>query len=471
MPSYPGRCPQDSRTALRDLADGDPQLLHRALGGLDLDAACARHGVDFGAGPDHVYTPPVTLWVFVTQCLSAGKSCVAAVARLIVLPVALGQPPCSAATGAYCKARAKLPEALLRDLATGLGAALERDAPEAWRWHGRRVVLADGSTLSMPDTPDNQRVYPQPGRQKPGLGFPQLRLVVLLGLATGALLDAATGPTKGKDTGEPALFRQLLAALRAGDVVVADRFYCSYWLVALLRAAGVDVVCRLHQCRHYDFRRGRRLGQHDHVATWAKPAKPDWMDPDTYAALPEELPVRELRVDVDRPGYRTRRLVVATTLSDAATYPRADIAELYHERWQVELDLRSLKQTLHLDVLTCRTPAMVRRELWTHLLAYNLVRQALAEAAQAGQVRPRALSFAGAQQTLAAFRWLLLLAAPGPWREQIVASVRAALATHRVGQRPGRVEPRAVKRRPKEYDRLMKPRAQARAELLAGAQG
>ena len=373
--------------------------------------------------------------------------------------------------GAYCKARAQLPEALLRDLAGGLGRDLEDAAPDSWRWHKRRVFLVDGSKVLLPDTPENQNAYPQSGQQKPGLGFPQLRVVVVLGLATAGLIDAAFGPGKGKHTGETALFRQLLGSLRKGDVVVADRYYCSYWLVARLRQRGVDVAFRLHQRRRYDFRRGKRLGRSDHVVSWAKPARPGWVDEPTYADLPERLEVRELRFAVDRPGYRSRQIVVATTLADALAYPKAEVADLYHGRWHVELDLRSLKQALAMEMLTCKTPAMARKEAWAHFLAYNLVRQVMAEAARAGQCKPRALSFAGAQQTLEAFRWLLLLAEPGAWRQQIVAALRAAVGTHRVGNRPGRIEPRAVKRRPKEYDRLMEPRAQARAKLVGATNG
>jgi putative transposase len=298
-----------------------------------------------------------------------------------------------------------------------------------------------------------------------------MRVVVVLGLATAALIDAAFGPGKGKHTGETALFRQLLGSLKKGDVVVADRYYCSFWLVALLRQRGVDAAFRLHQRRRYDFRRGQRLGRCDHVVSWAKPARPDWMDEPTYAALPDELEVRELRFAVDEPGYRSRQIVVATTLTDATEYPKTEVADLYHGRWHVELDLRSLKQALKMERPTCKTPEMARKEAWAHFLAYDLVRQTMAEAARAGQCQPRQLSFAGAQQTLEAFRWLLLLAGPGAWREQLVAALRSAVGTHRVGNRPGRIEPRAVKRRPKEYDRLMKPRAEARAELLGGTRG
>ena len=455
-------------TVLRSFASADGLPFTDVLTAQDVQDACVADNVCFAEGEHAVYTPAVTLWAFLAQCLSASKSCVAAVARVLVLRVALGLPPCGAGSGAYCKARAKLPESLLRRLTYQTGVTLEQQAPDAWRWRARRVLLVDGCELSMPDTPANQEEYPQLKNQKPGLGFPRLRLVVLLAFATAALVGAALGPVKGKGSGETERFRTLLDRLAAGDVIVADRYYCTWWLVALAQGRGADVCFRLHHLRHYDFRKGRRLGQGDHVASWPKPARPAWMDKDTYAALPESLQVREVRVRVTTPGYRVRDFVVATTLTDATQYSAVQIADLYHRRWHVELDIRALKQTLQMEVLSCKTPAMVRREVWAHLLAYNLTRKVLAQAAQAGQVSPRQLSFAGAVQTLNAFRWWLTVGC-GDDGGRSVRALLLAVATHRVGNRPGRVEPREVKRRQKGK-LLTKPRAQRRAELLKKAE-
>jgi hypothetical protein len=464
--SYPAAgSPPTFAATLRSFATADGLPFAEVLSEEQIAQMAEEEGVCFGSDPACVYTPAVTLWAFLAQCLSSSKSCVAAVARLLVLRLALGSPACSAATGAYCKARAKLPERFLQRLALQVGSAVEGQAPDGWRWKGKRVLLADGTECSLPDTPENQQEYPQPSSQKPGLGFPLLRLVVLLTFATAGLVGAALGPHQGKETGETALFRALLGHLHPGDVVVADRYYCSYWLVALLRAQGVEVAFRLHASRHYDFRRGRRLGRGDHVVTWAKPPRPEWLDEESYQRLPQTLTVREVRVVVDTPGYRSRSLIVATTLSDAAAYSSAEIADLYHRRWQVELDIRSIKQTLRMDSLSCKSPGMVRKEIWAHLLAYNLVRKAMAQAALETQTEPRTISFAGAVQTLNAFRWLLLLT-EGERRGSLVRVVSLALATHEVGDRPGRCEPRKVKRRPKAYARLSRPRAQERAELL-----
>jgi hypothetical protein len=467
--SYSPRVQRPSfRSVLRSFGQDGNRPLSDLLSQEHIQKACDALGVHFALASHHVWTPALTIWAFLSQCLSDCKSCVAAVARVLVLRVTFGLVPCSAATGAYCKARAKLPVALLRHLTTHLGCALERQAAPAWRWHGRRVLLADGTTVSGPDTPENQTDFPQPKSQKPGLGFPLIRLVVLLALATAALVDAADGAWSGQENGEMGLLRQLLGSILAGDVLVADRAYCSYWLLAELQKRGADGAFRLHHSRHYDFSTGRRLGHEDHIVTWTRPARPDWMDKDTYAAVPKTLPVREMRFRVDRRGFRTRAIIVATTLLDAQQYHRDDLAELYHHRWRVELDIRVIKQTLKMDVLRGQTPEMLRREIWTHLLAYNLIRQVLAQAALQKGLSPRQISFAAAKQTVDAFRVVLQGSAGEQWR-CLVRALLQAIAVHRVGKREGRCEPRQVKRRPKDYRLMTRPRCEARAAALTAA--
>jgi len=451
------------QTVLRSFAQ-DPDLPASDLLTEDhIQTACDELGVDFANDTHHVWTPALTLWTFLSQCISNSKSCAAAVARALVLRVSLGLSPCSENTGAYCKARAKLPVALLSRLATQLGDELERKATKDWQWKGRRVLLGDGTTMSGPDTPENQAAYPQHKNQKRGLGFPLIRMVVLLGFATGALVGAALGPRKGKEAGEMALLRELFDRFQSGDVFVADRAYCSYWLIAALQARGVDVAIRLHQSRHYNFSTGKRLGDDDHVVTWGRPARPDWMDKPTYHATPTTLSIREVRFRVERPGYRTREIVVATTLSDVNKYTREDIAELYHHRWRVEFSIRDIKQTLGMDVLGGKSPEMLRREIWCHLLAYNLVRQVITQAACVRNRSPRQISVAGAKQMLDAFRGPLC---EGELWSQKVAALLHAIGGRRVGNRPDRCEPREVKRRPKVYARMTRPRATGRAALL-----
>jgi hypothetical protein len=288
-----------------------------------------------------------------------------------------------------------------------------------------------------------------------------------LALATGGLSGAAFGPYLGKSQGEPALLRTLLARLRPGDILLGDRYYGSYWLVALAQQLGVDVVFRQHQRRTCDFRRGVHLGRQDHVVVWAKPKRPEWLEEATYQSLPETLTVRELRVPVAVPGYRTKDVTIVTTLVDAQAYPKEDVADLYRARWHVELDLRAIKTHLHMDILRCKTPSMVRKEIWAHFLAYNLTRRVLAAAAVEKGVCPRFLSFLGAVQTLNEFRWLLITAA-AEVRGVYVRALGVAIASHGVGDRPERCEPRAVKRRPKSQRYLNQPRAAARAKLLRG---
>lgn len=429
--------------------------------------ACLAEGVHFGTSARSVYNPAVVLWAFLSQVLGSDKSCRAATLRVLVLSVALQRGPCSSDTGVYCRARAKLPERLLRRLTYEVADQLEQAVPQHWLWKGRHVQLVDGTTVTAPDTAKNQAAYPQPSTQRAGLGFPMIRLVVMLSLATALLTGLALGPYQGKETGEPALFRELLDRLRRGDVVLADRFFCSYFLVALLQERGVDAVFRLHQRRDADFRRGRRLGREDHIVVWHRPDRPEWMDAETYAAMPATLAIREVRTQVDIPGYRVKELVVMTTLLDVERYGREDITDLYHDRWHVELDIRAIKSSLQMEVLRCRTPAMLRKEIWTTFLGYNLVRKVSCQAALASGKHPRQISFTATLQGVRA-GWEALTHGRGGDRLALGQALLASLGREEVGDRPDRCEPRAVKRRPKNQALLMVPRKEARAALLAG---
>jgi putative transposase len=435
----------------------------------DIQQAFDAEHVDFAQGKDDIYTPAVTLWAFLSQTLHAQRlrSCAAAVSRVIVLCVALGREAPSPDTGAYCRARAKLPENVLRRLVYGVGEQLESRVPADWLWLGRHVKMGDGTTLLAPDTQANQGLWPQPRTQKPGLGFPILRMMVLFSLATAAVCGVAIGPYKGKGTGEPALLRELFDRFQPGDIFLGDCCFCSYFLLALFLARGVDVVVRQHQCRTTDFRRGRRLGPEDHVVEWQRPARPDWMDEATYATIPMTLTIRELKVRVAIRGFRVQQLVVVTTLTDAERYPKSKVAHLFRQRWHAELDLRNIKISLQMDDLRGRSPEMVRREIWVHWLAYNLIRKTIAQAALLHEKPPRQLSFAAALAAVATSWDHATVARP----ELLLALANAqfrVIAWHEVGDRPDRVEPRAIKRRPKSHALLTKPRKEAREELLAG---
>jgi hypothetical protein len=402
-----------------------------------------------------VYTPAITVWVFLSQCLSADHSCRDAVARLIAWRVARGLRPCSAETGGYCTARGNLPEEAVHALVRETGKQVEDQAEESWLWHGRKVRVVDGSTITMPDTAANQAAYPQQENQKPGCGFPFARIVVVFSLSVGTVLEAAMGKYEGKQTGENSLFRTLYDVLGEGDVAVVDRYFSGWFDIALPRARGNDIVVRKHQLRRTDFRTGRRLGKNDHLVSWTKPRRPNWMSPSQYAELPEELTLREIRIRVAQKGFRTKTLLVVTTLLDAEQYPRKEIALLYRQRWQAELHLRSLKTILAMEHLRCKTPKRARNEFFMYLLGYNLIRTMMAAAAfQAGK-SPWQISFKGTLQTLSHFLPLLLTRVV---TEAWCNALLTAVATHVVGDRPDRFEPRLVKRRPKTYKHLREHR-------------
>ena len=429
-----------------------------------VEGAFRNEGVD---GYDCVYTPLTTVRLLLSQALDPDPSLRKAVSRLLAERAVEGQSAISAATGAYSQARQRLPEGVLQHLTRHVGESLLQCAPGSWRWKGRAVKIVDGTTVSMPDTPANQAAYPQPSHERPGLGFPLARLVVVFSLAVGTVLDAAVGPFTGKRTGEPALFRSLHDCLGAGDVVLADRYYCSYFEIALLQQRGIDVVMRLHQRRPVDFRKGRRLGKDDHVIVWKKPKCPEWLDAATYAQLPDTLEVREVRLRGTRPGFRTQTVVVVTTLRNPQVATRRDLTDLYRLRWCGELDLRSLKETMQMSILRGKTPEMVRKELWAHFLAYNLIRMVMAQAAEQHVLEPRQLSFKGALQTLVAFAPHVLVARQEELPD-LADRIRAVIAQHRVADRPDRYEPRARKRRYDNFMHLRRPRAEAKTLLLKG---
>ena len=456
------------RLVLSSFMQGPGLPFSDVLGEELIQQAFDQEGLSFAQEEGDVFTPSITLWAFLSQVMFKGehRSCLAAVCRVIVLLVALGREPCAKNSGPYCRARAKLSQSVLKRLTLDVAAGCEREISASWLWHGRHVKLVDGTTVSMPDTPENQKEFPQHSGQEQGLGFPIARMVVLMSLATGMLCGMEMGPYAGKETGEMALFRKLLDQLNPKDIILADRYFCSYFMIAMLLQLRVDIVARLHQCRTSDFQRGRRLGKGDYLVQWKRPSKPDWMEQETYELMPESITLRQLEVKVHQPGFRVESFIVVTTLIDAKKYTKQDIAELYHKRWLVELDIRVMKDTLGMDVLRCKTPHMVRNEIWTCLLSYNLIRKSMVQAAARSGLSPRQLSFTRAMQTVAA-SWMTL-----PTHDQVATMIEVqldSLTEQLIGNRPNRVEPRAVKRRPKPHKLLTKPRDEARAELMAGA--
>ena len=408
---------------------------------------------------DRIFSPLITLSAFLSQVLSSDHSCKNAVAKVIAERVAQGEAPCSSNNKSYCNARRRLPISLVRRLVRETGRLLHLQSEDGWKWKGRSVMLVDGTTVSMPDTPENQKMYPQPEGQKEGVGFPIARLVAIISLSCGAVLDVAIGPYKGKETGEHALLRQILGSISAGDIILGDRYYCSYFLIAMLQRLGADAVFQIHGSRKSDFRRGKRLGKKDHIVTWEKPKqRPDWMDESMYRQMPDTLTMREIEINGK---------VITTTLLNPTEVTRKEIGELYTKRWLIEVDFRFIKTVLQMDILRCKTPDMVCKEILVHLLAYNLIRTVMAQAAYRYNLPPRTLSFKGTLQQLNAFKDTLLCADEKSLPD-FYKYLLEAISSQHVGDRPGRSEPRAVKRRRKPYPLLTKPREEARNELRGG---
>jgi hypothetical protein len=413
------------------------------------------HGVKYR---DRVFNPVTTIWGFLSQVLSEDHSCRDALSRIIAHRAASGVTVCSPNTASYCNARSRIRTGVLRTLAKRTAQELQRSAAEEWKWNGRSVFIVDGSHVSMPDTQENQASYPQPEVQQPGIGFPLARLTVLLSLATGACHDLAIASYTGKGTGETTLLRQMYDALSPGDVIVADALFDNYFIACELRQRGIELVARV-QAERVGSRTVESRSDGD-VIVWQRPNKPRGMSGERYRSYPESLTMRQVSVDAHGRNNRAEQFKVVTTIL-TASIGGGQIGELYERRWDGELDIRSIKSTMKMEILRCKTPAMVHKEIWTHLLAYNLLRTVMAVAASENAVEPRAISFKGAKQALTAFAPKLEAARPEQ-RAGLVDAMLKAVAYHRVGNRPGRWEPRARKRRPKPGARLMQPRRVAK---------
>ena len=420
----------------------------------------------FGEAVDEVFSTQIVLWAFLEQALQDGKgaACAAAIAAIATyMHQTGGRAPCGD-TGDYCRARANLDLSSLWTLLRLTANQMERNAPEDWLFGGLHAKLVDGFTFTMPDTPANQAAFPQSDTQKPGLGFPIARAVGVLSLATAAIHGVAIGPYAGKQTGEPALLRRLLGHFGEGDVAVFDRCYCSYWTFAALMGRRAHVCARLHQNRAKAVGKDARVHPYDRPVTWTRPTRPEWMSPSDYEQIPQQLHLRELQFDVHAPGRRTETITVITTLTDPTAYSAEAIAALYGYRWNVELDIRQIKQTLGLDHVRCLSPQRVRRELAVTLLAYNLIRKVIATAAAVHGKRPRRLGFTLACQEVLS-NWVLISTgacrdAKGLWH-----SMLRRIAANEVANRPGRIEPRKLKRRKHRFPLMTEPREQLREEL------
>lgn len=409
-----------------------------------------------GTWRERVYSPATTLRLFLGQVLGEDRACQDVLSRFLAERTAEDAEPIGLNTGAYCQARQRLPLAVPDRLYREVAEELEKKLPKEWSWRGRRVKLFDGTTVSMPDTPQNQQEFPQNSEQKEGLGFPIARLGAIISLGTGAVMGHTVAACEGKGTGEQTLLRGLLSVLKPGDILLADALLATWWIVAEARAAGVDVVMPQHGRRLTDFTRGKPLGKKDHLVAWPRPKRPEWMSVESYQQYPGGMVMRECEVD---------GRVLVTTVLDPAFVSSRELDDLYALRWTIEVDWRTIKATMEMHILRCCSPAMVRKEIAVYLLAYNLVRWAIATAAALAHVLPRVLGFTGAKRVLLAFAEQLRRY-PGRRLTFLFSTVLGAIATLVLPDRPGRVEPRAKKRRP-SLPLLTEPRSAAREKELA----
>jgi hypothetical protein len=450
-PSRLARAPQQRRVR-GHVESSDPYAFFNLLTGPEL------LGEVESLLPEHRerrFPPTETLSMFLAQALSADRSCQKAVNDTAVRRWSDGLPLCSTQTGGFCRARQRLPMAMVSALTQHTGRLMAARTPVSWCWQGRPIRLVDGTTVTMPDTPANQAAYPQPRSQKPGLGFPLCRIVGIVCLSSGAVLNAATGAYRGKGGDEQTLLRTMLATLASGDVLLGDAYFATYFLLCRLREQGVDAVFEQHGSRQRctDFRRGQRLGTRDHLIVLNKSKiRPDWMSRADYEQAPDTLTVRELRVH--------GKTLVTTLLCPKQT-PKASLGALYKSRWHVELDLRTIKTTLGMETLSCKTPAMAIKEIWVYLLAYNLIRLMMAQAALLADCLPRQLSFKHTLQIWIAWGYCRI----GVTDTNRIGGLFVMIAQQRVGDRPGRIEPRAIKRRPKPFPLLTMPRGLAQEHV------
>jgi hypothetical protein len=449
-------------STINQLTERKGLLFRDAFRNLGLSKLIQKHYPEFR---DRAFGPTTILFAFLSQMLSPDKSCAETVSRINADRAIQGLEPVSPDNSAYCKARLRMPEEFLHELTTDTSMAIEKEVPEEWLWKSRNIKLIDGSTVTMADTPENRAEYPQHGSQEDGVGFPITRMMAVFSLATGCILDLANGPYQGKGTGEHGLLRQLMHCFQPGDLVIGDAYFPSYFLIALFKLIGVDCLFASDGKRDMDFRTGERLGKNDHIVFWQKPQRPKWMSQEVYDQMPSSIQVRECKVTVDRPGFRSTSITLVTSLLDSHYAPKEELGWLYSQRWVAELNLEAIKTVLKMEHLRSKTPEMVRKEIWATLLAYNLIRKLIGEAAYKHSLIPREISFKGAVQNLNAFRpfWSI----PGITADgKLFQTLLLLISKRRVANRPGRLEPRAIKKRPRAFPRLHLRRAEAREKIM-----
>lgn len=401
-----------------------------------------------------LYPPIETLSMFLAQAMSSDRSCQNSVNQAAFQRLTGGLYDCSTYTGGYCRARKRLPLEMISTLTCYLGKQIDQSVPKQWRWQGRSVRIVDGTTVTMPDTPANQAQFPQQRSQKPGLGFPICRIVGITCLSSGVLLNAAIGRFNGKGSDEQTLLRRIEDTFQVGDIVLADAFFATYFFIATMQAKGVDILMAQQGARQRstDFRLGYKLGQKDHLIVIDKPkARPSWMSETQYHAMPASLTVRE---------FKAGGKIMVTTMTCPKNHTKEALKLLYKSRWHVELDIRHIKDTMGMNILSCKTPDMAIKEIWVTLLAYNLIRLMMAQSALLADITPRSISFKHGLQW-----WLIWMQQPMILDEAQLYRLLLLMAQQQVGNRPDRIEPRAVKRRPKAFPLLTQQRTLAREKV------
>jgi hypothetical protein len=448
----------------RQVSQGNEMVLAQ-LSGQEVMAACQGCG---HLWRDRFWTPLRTIWTFLLQVLDAGSSCRDAVAKTLVDCVVAGRgAAASPDPSAYCQARGRLPLGVLERSLRTIGGRLRDNLRQTHSWCGRNVWLVDGTSCSMPDSPQLQEAFGQPDGQAKGCGFPVATVVAMFCWASGAVLEAAIGAYRQS---ELALWPALRHLLSPGEIVLADRLYCTYADMAGIVARSCDCVFRLHQGRKNDFRQGNVFGPNDHLVQWIRPEQQSrraGMTTAQWQALPPQMTIRVLRFCVDIPGFRSRVIDVATTLLDPVAYPADKIAALYRDRWLIELRFRDIKTTLGMDVLRGKTPGIVRKEIYMHLIAYNLIRTLMWQAAAKHGRNLHRLSFAGTVGRLNAAAHFFQILNDNDKAVKLYQLMSLWIANNPNPHRPNRIEPRAVKRRPKKYGLLNKPRQLMREALLS----
>jgi hypothetical protein len=409
------------------------------------------------SGYKRLFTPSRTFWLFLFQTLTPNCSCQETLAKFLAWLKREKGKEASSKTTAYCKARLRLSGDDIQEVHRQVAQNIEAEAQDKHSWLGKRVRVIDGSSVSMPDTEANQARYPQPTSQKTGCGFPVMRIVGVFSLATGVLLDVAKSAL---NVHERTLFRSLWDGFAEDDIALADRGFAGFSDFHYLTEIGCDVVMRNHQNRGKGMAKLKRLGKNDRLVQWFKmrmSSRPKWLSKEAWQQMPDRLTVREITVTIDAPGFRSKSLIIVTTLLNSKDFPASEIAGLYRRRWAVEVYFRDQKTTMEMDVLRCKTPEIVDKELYMHLIAYNLVRAIMIEATLAYAINIERLSFKGCISTIQQWATTLVQAAPEERDEFYLAMLRCIVGNP-VPDRPDRSEPRARKRRPKNYPLLNKPR-------------